>query len=43
MDGGRKRYLTSQADCRVTGEAYVACHIGFKDEVGPVRKVQGLN
>ena len=36
-------YFTPQADWTMTGGAYVARHIGFKDEVGPARIVQGLN
>jgi len=40
---GKQYIFTPQADWAVTGGAYVACHVGFKDEIGPVRIVQGLN
>jgi len=39
----KKGYFTPLSCMQVKAGAYVACHIGFKDEVGPVRIVQGLN
>jgi len=39
----KKGYFTPLSCMQVKAGAYVACHIRFKDEVGPVRIVQGLN